>query len=776
MANLSRKPTASNPAGETRLIDALATDTEVKLIDEDAISIPDRSAFLPVVYVEGAIAMSSGEHAPQIGLDRYPYRPGLLLSQVMRSLGTRILPTADLKRAFVARKGQADTIAVDLERLLYAYKPEYDLGLEAEDRIVIPHGSLDIFVTGEVTRSAWVNAAALTRLSAAIADLTSPFSSIRDVLVRSAGGDERRFDLFRARRYGEQDQDPFLKPGDTVILSRVQLRVSIAGEVKLPGTYQLLPGEGIKELIERYAEGLLPTARADMANLSRKPTASNPAGETRLIDALATDTEVKLIDEDAISIPDRSAFLPVVYVEGAIAMSSGEHAPQFGLDRYPYRPGLLLSQVMRSLGTRIQPTADLKRAFVARKGRADTIAVDLERLLYAYRPEYDLGLEAEDRIVIPHGSHDIFVTGEVTRSAWVNAAALTRLSSVIEGLATEYSSFRDVMVRTSGGEERRFDLFRARRYGEQDQDPFLKPGDTVILSQVQRRVSIDGQVRSPGSYQLLPTDTLEQVVEVYAQGYTTLADRSRIRLTRLVSTSDSVGESLYLDGTTAIGKSFALMDLDIVNVASMQEFLPIVFFEGAIGDAILEGGAVSASLEVANRIRYAFHPGTRLSSAVLALRNQFTPISDLPKAYLRRAKDDTVIKVNLEDFLHRYDFANDLLLEQNDVIIVPFRQFFVTVAGAVRIPGRYPYVPDRGWEYYVGLAGGAIEELNNGRGQTIQSYEGVRRPLSDYIQPEDRILIPSNSFLYNFGRVASVLTTIISVTSLVLGLVQLSNR
>jgi len=426
------------------------------------------------------------------------------------------------------------------------------------------------------------------------------------------------------------------------------------------------------------------------------------------------------------------------------------------------------------VASRIQSNADLNRAFVARKGAAETIPVNLEKLLYAYDQADDILLEAEDRIVIPQGSLDVFVTGEVKQSSWVNVVALTRLSQVLGNLATVYSSLRDITIRSAAGEERRYDLFRAQRYGELDQDPYLAPGDMVIVGRAKLRVQIAGEVKRPGSYQMLPGENLFHLVTIYAQGLTDLSDDSRIRIRRLVTPGSEVGELLYIDGSAEAGLRQDLVDMDSITIASRQEFLPTVFFEGAVGSGAPTSGSAMEMMAVSNRVRYTFHPGTKLSEAVLALRGQFTAVSDLELAYLRRASDGSLLPINLEDFLHRFDFTGDVLLEPNDVIIVPFRQFFITVSGSVRIPGRYPYVPDRSWAYYVGLAGGIDENTNNGRGQKIYDYLGEPRSPDESLQPEDRIIVPANSFLYNFGRVSTILTTTISVVSLVIGMMQLA--
>ncbi len=377
-------------------------------------------------------------------------------------------------------------------------------------------------------------------------------------------------------------------------------------------------------------------------------------------------------------------------------------------------------------------------------------------------------------IIRSTGIFEIQVVGEVANAGLTQSWGLARLSSLYSSYKTAYSSERQVGIRSANGSERSYDLFKARRAGDLSQDPYLLPGDMVVISNAERRVSITGEVIMPGQYQLLPGEELPALVFQYAKGFTDLADSSRIRITRLVSEESSVGKLIYVDGSKNGGMNGHLNNLDSVIIASRQDFLPIVYFEGAVGVGKPVSGDTAESPDVSNKVPYLFHPGALLSTAVLAMRNQFSAISDIKKAYLRRAADGEIIPVNLESFLHRFDFSDDIALQANDVIIVPFRQFFVSVSGAVYSPGRYPYVPDRSWAYYVSLAGGVNEELNNGKHQFIFDIDGKPRSISELIQPEDRILIPANSFLYNFGRVSSILTTTISITSLALGIYQLS--
>jgi len=82
----------------------------------------------------------------------------------------------------------------------------------------------------------------------------------------------------------------------------------------------------------------------------------------------------------------------------------------------------------------------------------------------------------------------IHVNGEVKRAAEISAWALNRLSSLlnIDGLLTDMASIRNVTVRNADGQTHVYDLFRALRFGDMSQNPFLRPGDVVTFNRINR--------------------------------------------------------------------------------------------------------------------------------------------------------------------------------------------------------------------------------------------------------------------------------------------------
>ncbi|MEJ5185444.1 MAG: SLBB domain-containing protein, partial [Rectinemataceae bacterium] len=299
------------------------------------------------------------------------------------------------------------------------------------------------------------------------------------------------YDLFRAEREGDLSQDPYLRPGDVVEVKKAERIVRVDGSVYRAGSYQLLAGEGVRELVGYYGGGLTPTAKADSLVLTRKATLERPEGESLLV-ALDSRDLPQLGDGDSIRVPSREEYLPVVYLEGAVkgeetgvqkeAGASNAEAvvsEQYRMVRVPYRAGQLVSQVVRSMQARLDSRADLKRAFITREGESRPIEVNLEKLLYRYDVKDDVVLRAGDRIVIPYGGMYVFVTGEVKKSSWVGVTGLTRLSDAVRELLTGYSNVRQVEVRSEDGSVGKYDLFRAEREGDLSQDPYLRPGDVV---------------------------------------------------------------------------------------------------------------------------------------------------------------------------------------------------------------------------------------------------------------------------------------------------------
>lgn len=359
----------------------------------------------------------------------------------------------------------------------------------------------------------------------------------------------------------------------------------------------------------------------------------------------------------------------------------------------------------------------------------------------------------------------VTITGEVVKTVQKNAWALTRLSTFIKESFTDYSSSRNIKIVSESGEEKTYDLFLADRKGDLSQDPYLRPGDKIVVNRITRRVALNGAVERPGVYELLDGENLKKLIDYYGNGFESLADLSRIELYRSVTGNHDSGEKLYLNEQSYVD-DFKLICYDEITISTFEDLKPVVFVEGAVTNTNINTVTdtnANTNLVASTKIAMRFNNGEDYAFFVRNNKDMFTDVSDLENAYILRGSE--TIPVDLSKMLYDATYYSKIEIKYNDRLIVPFKQFFVTVSGAVYSPGRYPYIPDRTWDYYVGLAGGFIKEKNTMDAVTIIDLNGKKHKKTEFILPEMTIDAKANSGLYYFNQYAPVITTILSAVS-----------
>ena len=357
----------------------------------------------------------------------------------------------------------------------------------------------------------------------------------------------------------------------------------------------------------------------------------------------------------------------------------------------------------------------------------------------------------------------VTITGEVVKTVQKNAWALTRLSTFIKESFTDYSSSRNIKIISESGEEKTYDLFLADRKGDLSQNPYLRPGDKIVVNRITRRVALNGAVERPGVYELLDGENLKKLIDYYGNGFESLADLSRIELYRSVTGNHDSGEKLYLKEQSYVD-DFKLICYDEIKISTFEDLKPVVFVEGAVTNTDTNTVTnTNTNLVASTKIAMRFNNGEDYAFFLRKNKNMFTNVSDLENAYILRGSE--TIPVDLSKMLYDATYYSKIEIKYNDRLIVPFKQFFVTVSGAVYSPGRYPYIPDRTWDYYVGLAGGFIKEKNTMDAVTIIDLNGKKHKKTEFILPEMTIDAKANSGLYYFNQYAPVITTILSAVS-----------
>lgn len=282
------------------------------------------------------------------------------------------------------------------------------------------------------------------------------------------------------------------------------------------------------------------------------------------------------------------------------------------------------------------------------------------------------------------GIYNVTVSGEVYATQTVPVWGLTRLSDLLS-FGTEYASLREIKITGKDGKTKSYDLYEAVRNGQTENNPYLEPNSIVEFVKSDATVELEGSVKRPGVYQLKDGESLCDLINVYGDGFTNKAD------------SASVAVSRYVDGkltrcyvSLADSKQFILQYGDIISVQETVNVLPSVIVQGAV-----EG----------NKVFYQFYEGETGAQFITHIGNLLTADSKIDDIYITR--DGMVID-------------NSEVLQEGDVITVPFLQRYVTVTGAVRNPGKFVYEPGKDASYYVWQAGGFVQEA---RKSSLKVYD-----------------------------------------------------
>ncbi|MBM3259558.1 MAG: SLBB domain-containing protein [Candidatus Sericytochromatia bacterium] len=536
--------------------------------------------------------------------------------------------------------------------------------------------------------------------------------SLRRIQIQRSGRKVATVDLYGLLLEG-LGADVRLLPGDTVFVPESGPTVAVAGEVREPAIYEMLPGETLGRALA-LAGGALPGGFLPGVSLLR--SGRGDGREVRTLDLTR--------DADR-SMPARDGDVVVVQA------SATELANGVDLRGHVYRPGprawtsgMRASEVLGAPGL-LKPDAWLGHALVEReRGRdrhREVLSFDLGKALER-DPAHDVVLEARDVLTVyPREAFErepqATVAGAVLRPGTYRVYPGMRMSQLIEaagGLAPEADQLAAELTRRrvegNGLVSERVTVrpgLAVSRRGTEVDVPVLRD-DALRIKQVEnfrglRNVVVRGEVAQPGAYTLLEGDTLASLIE-RAGGY-----RSRAFLPGAVFTREMV-------------RKVQRTQLD--NLTRKLE-----------AELAAEAGKAASSGQ----------------SAVAAQAAKQALVAAL------RAQDVSGrVVVKLDDPGKMRSEGNDLLLEDGDELVVPLPNETMTVIGAVYTPSAVTYRPGVPVRELLRIAGGAtaMADLDNmyavradGRVHALPTYrEGwflLSRGLMDSeVGPGDTLVLP----------------------------------
>lgn len=337
-------------------------------------------------------------------------------------------------------------------------------------------------------------------------------------------------------------------------------------------------------------------------------------------------------------------------------------------------------------------------------------------------------------IIQAPGRFRVSLLGEVLIAEVLEANSLMTLYGIVQNKTTKYAGLRDIEIRSEDGSVSVYDLFQFSRYADKKNNPFLKPNDIITIRPSLKIINITGEVKKPGSYQLVKGDTLDTLINSYADGFTKIAEISNIEIKRTLKNNDEYEDTtIYINGNNIDLATVELSDYDVIKIDNRTDYNPKVVIQGAITGLNQVGTAVS------NKIPVSIEKGSKVSTVLSNMSGSFNLSSDLENSFILR--DGEKISINLRDIQNNTHSKFNIIMKNKDIMVVPFRQLHVYVAGSVNSSGSIPFIENRTAKYYIGVAGGFNLTESLFRSYSVWDVYGKKVKKNAIISPEDTIWV-----------------------------------
>ncbi len=363
-------------------------------------------------------------------------------------------------------------------------------------------------------------------------------------------------------------------------------------------------------------------------------------------------------------------------------------------------------------------------------------------------------------------------------------------------------ALRNIVVRHRDGVTL-VDLARSRMKDGNVFDPHLREGDVVNVpfdNGMQPTVSIAGAVATPATMVFKPGDRASLLLAA-AGGALNDADLDRVTLVQ-------AGGS---------GKVILKVDEHLNIIGEDPELQPgssiIVEKRVMAGDQARQG-VVEVYGEVGSPGSVVITPGVTRIADVLRLAGGVKPTASLNLSYIVRPDDskhsqrdriedasrrfmysdlkleDTLryqldqnyrvpyVSCNMQEALRDTTSAQNVPLNNGDIVVIESTPNHVFVYGQVNQPGYVAFTPGKRLDWYVEQAGGFATGAQEGRSRIIRgkSKVWVEDAADAYVEPGDEVYvprppdIPAGVELQTYAVIAGILSSVAAITATIISL------
>ena len=265
------------------------------------------------------------------------------------------------------------------------------------------------------------------------------------------------------------------------------------------------------------------------------------------------------------------------------------------------------------------------------------------------------------------------VIGQAKKPGTFTVSSLTTLYNILYlcGGPTSMGSYRNIEIIRGNALKRTADLYDFLINGTQKDNIILQEGDVIRIPYYKNRVTITGNVKREGKFEMLDNETFNQLL-TYCGGFTDNAYRGAVTVVRITDT-----EKKIVDVSAVQYDSFTVHGSDQYIVGKLQdEFQNRIVISGSV-----------------NRPGpYELNPGTTTVKDLIEKAGGVTVDAYTKRVSIFRYfnnKMPTMVSINLDSVL---EYNHDVVLKKNDSLFVhSIFEFndknFVSVEGSVRKPG-----------------------------------------------------------------------------------------
>jgi protein involved in polysaccharide export with SLBB domain len=379
-----------------------------------------------------------------------------------------------------------------------------------------------------------------------------------------------------------------------------------------------------------------------------------------------------------------------------------------------------------------------KVGFVAVAGK--TLSAVRNVIKSKVRADYP-GLQFDLTLVSPR-TFLVHVVDDVKQPGTYSTHPLERVSTVLAKAGPlANASRRRIAIKHRSGARTTADLVLYELTGDTSYNPYLLDGDVITVPFADPVVTIAGAVRRPGSYELVKSKDLAELLDL-SGGLTSEVARSLpIKLVRRNDQQQEISTDLPFPATGT--PNAPLKDDDKIFVRGSSELQRSVLLIGAVVGADRLDAATSS-------VRLPFVDGDTVLSLIERAGGIKAP-GDLRRSYISRPRTGTtpeIIPLDLDALLVHRDFAADKKIQIGDSIVIPPMQYSVLVEGAVARGGLYNYNPAFSIPEYIAHAGGRTRTARDLDEVKLIDPEGHTHDFRWGMKPSpgDAILVPERNF------------------------------